>query len=118
MEKPIIHKHEYQPQVIKKCNECNRRREILNKDHQMCHVCYKYGPSGNKVIDDFIRYTQINHVKKHGKMEFVPYEQFINVKYIAEGGFSKIYKATWIDGPVINYKRIKEAIRDQIIQLF
>ena len=36
-------------------------------------------------------------------MEFVPYDQFKNIEFIAEGGFSKIYKATWIDGPVIDY---------------
>ncbi|PKK48917.1 hypothetical protein RhiirC2_859187 [Rhizophagus irregularis] len=35
-------------------------------------------------------------------MVFVPYDQFKNVEFIAEGGFSKIYKATWIDGPVMN----------------
>ena len=36
-------------------------------------------------------------------MEFVPYEQFKNVEFIAEGGFSKIYKATWIDGPITDW---------------
>ena len=36
-------------------------------------------------------------------MEFVPYDQFNNIEFIAEGGFSKIYKATWIDGPVKSY---------------
>ena len=34
-------------------------------------------------------------------MVFVPYDQFKDVKFIAEGGFSKIYKAIWIDGPTI-----------------
>ncbi|RGB40387.1 kinase-like domain-containing protein [Rhizophagus diaphanus] len=33
-------------------------------------------------------------------MVFVPYDQFTNIEFIAEGGFSKIYKATWIDGPI------------------
>ncbi|CAB5115977.1 unnamed protein product [Rhizophagus irregularis] len=33
-------------------------------------------------------------------MEFVPYNQFKNIEFIAEGGFSKIYKATWVDGPI------------------
>src|ERR1700722_13512487 len=88
----------------KKCNECNKRRKTLEKSHQICHVCYKmkkiFKPSGNKVIDDFIRYTPTNLTKEKGKMEFAPYEQFKNVEYIAEGGFSKIYKATWIDGPI------------------
>jgi len=31
-------------------------------------------------------------------MKFVPYGQFENIEFIAEGGFSKIYKATWISG--------------------
>src|SRR4051794_23768286 len=56
--------------------------------------------SGNEVIDNFIRYTQTKNTKSPGKMEFVPYERFVNVEFIAEGGFSKVYKATWTtDGP-------------------
>ncbi|RGB35946.1 hypothetical protein C1646_758715 [Rhizophagus diaphanus] len=40
-----------------------------------------------------IEYTQ--------KMEFVPYDQFKKIEFIAEGKFNKIYKATtWIDGPI------------------
>ena len=66
---------------------------------------YKPKPSGNKVVDDFIKHTQIDYVKKEGKMEFVPHDQFKNIEFIAEGGFSKIYKATWTDGPVENYNR-------------
>ena len=91
-----------------RCGECKKKRTPLDESHQICHVCYKtkavfrQKPSGNKVIDDFIKHTQINYVKKAGKMEFVPHDQFKNIEFIAEGGFSKIYKATWIDGP-INY---------------
>jgi hypothetical protein len=88
----------------KKCNECNKRRKPLDESHQICHICYKmktiFKPSGNKIIDDFIRHTQINLVKHQGKMEFVPFDQFKNIEFIAEGGFSKIYKATWVDGPI------------------
>jgi hypothetical protein len=102
----------------RKCNECKRRRKTLNESHQICHVCYKikmvytYGSSGNEIIDEFIRYTQVKLVNTFGKMEFVPYKQFKNVEFIAEGGFSKIYKATWIDGPVINYHN-KKNIRNK-----
>ena len=91
------------------CSECNKKRTPFNESHQICHVCYKtkevYNPkpSGNKIIDDFIKHTQINNVKKAGKMEFVPHDQFKNIEFIAEGGFSKIYKAIWIDGPVFDY---------------
>ncbi|RIA85114.1 kinase-like domain-containing protein, partial [Glomus cerebriforme] len=38
-------------------------------------------------------------------MEFVPYDQFKDIKFIAEGGFSKIYKATWIDGPIRGWNK-------------
>ena len=92
-----------------RCGECKKRRKTLDESHLICHVCYKIKavynpkPSGNKIIDDFIRHTQINYVKNEGKMEFVSHDQFKNIEFIAEGGFSKIYKATWIDGPVLDY---------------
>src|ERR1044072_8010433 len=100
----IVKKRDY-----KKCNGCKKTRKIL-ESHQICRICYKakeLKTSGNKVIDDFIRYTQTNHIRKEGKMEFVPYDQFKNIEFIAEGGFSKIYKATWVDGPVINYGKMR-----------
>ncbi|RGB43014.1 kinase-like domain-containing protein [Rhizophagus diaphanus] len=59
-----------------------------------------FKPSGSKIIDEFIRHTQINYVRKEGKLEFIPYDQFKNIEFIAEGGFSKIYKAIWKDGPI------------------
>src|SRR3954468_3095934 len=81
-------------QTIVKCNERNRRRKTSDE--------YKTATqSGNKVIDDFIKYTQTNYINKKGKMEFVPYDQFENVEFIAEGGFSKVYKATWINSPIL-----------------
>ncbi|GBC26752.2 kinase-like domain-containing protein [Rhizophagus irregularis DAOM 181602=DAOM 197198] len=103
MEQPVSYKHKTdilisdntpstQPtrksqNIYKKCNECNIKRKIFDKSHEICHVCYnikkilKPKQSGNKVIDDFIRYTQ--------------------------RGFSKIYKATWVDGPINNWDEIK-----------
>ena len=98
---PTIVKSTRKRKTYKKCNECNRRRKTLDESHQICHVCYNtkkiYKQSGNKIIDDFIKHVQINYVKQDGKMVFVPYDKFENVELIGEGGFSKIYKATWID---------------------
>src|SRR5437667_8417575 len=93
------------------CYECNQKK-LLYKNHQVCRNCYKaktlYKPSGNKVIDDFIKCALINVNKLTGKMEFVPYDRFKNVEFIAEGGFSKIYKATWIDGPIKGWDNQKQ----------
>ena len=93
------------------CNECNQKK--LDVNNQVCRNCYKaktlYKPSGNKVIDDFIKYTLINDNKFVGKMEFVPYDRFKDIEFIAEGGFSKIYKATWIDGPIKGWNDQKQS---------
>ena len=71
------------------------------------HLLYK---SGNKVVDDFIKHIQTN--LEVNMMEFVSYNLFNNIQFIAEGEFSKIYKATWIDGNIqgwnkegMNFKR-------------
>ncbi|PKK62772.1 HCP-like protein [Rhizophagus irregularis] len=48
-----------------------------------------YKQSGNEIIDEFIKFTQINF----------SYDRFKNIEFIKARGFSKIYKATWIDGP-------------------
>jgi hypothetical protein len=92
-------------QNYKKCDECNRKRKNFDKVHKICHICYKartiFISSENKLIDDFIKYTLINNYdKRNGKMEFVPYDRFVNIELIAEGGFGKIYKAIWTDGPI------------------
>ena len=94
-----------------KCPQCKKSRRP-SKGHKICHVCYKsntlFKPIGNKIIDDFIKYTQYNDIRNKGKMEFVPYDQFKDIEFIAEGGFSKVYKATWIDGPIINFNSKKQ----------
>ncbi|GES96366.1 kinase-like domain-containing protein [Rhizophagus clarus] len=101
----------------KKCNKCKRER-TCDENEKICHTCFKIKTmlksSGNKVIDDFIIYTQINNDSRRGKLEFVPYEQFKNIKFIARGGFSKIYKATWVDGPIKNWDDIKHKDRNII----
>ncbi|RGB40127.1 hypothetical protein C1646_739788 [Rhizophagus diaphanus] len=101
----------------KQCSECNKIRTPSHKSHQICQICYKAKkriiPSGNKVIDDFIKYTQINYAKKNGKMIFVPYEKFKNIELIGEGGFSKIYKATWIDSKISSIGTLDHSLRNE-----
>jgi hypothetical protein len=109
----------------KKCNECKKIRKNL-ESHQICRICYEakgLKTSGNKVIDDFIKYTQTNYVKKGAKMEFVPHDQFKNIEFIAEGGFSKIYKATWFNRTVVlkklnNSKNITSKELNEVCTMF
>ncbi len=80
------------------------------KNYAIDHLLYR---SGNKVVDDLISYTQINNSLEAKILEFVPYNQFKNIEFIAEGGFSKVYKANWMDGYIqdwnkkeLNFERI------------
>ena len=85
----------------KRCDDCKQVRKPSDENHQICRICYKVGKlelSGNKTIDEFIKYTNVNRAIRRGNMEFVPYDQFKNVEFIAEGGFSQVYKAEWIAG--------------------
>ncbi|EXX64336.1 uncharacterized protein OCT59_011794 [Rhizophagus irregularis] len=62
--------------------------------------------SGNDDIDNFIKSSIYNaHLKyigdgKYGPsfLEWVPFDRFEDMKQIGEGGFAKVYSATWIDG--------------------
>lgn len=108
--KPTINSlmtHKPHLKMFKNCTECNRI--IFSEINANCYQCCKLRSiplSGNKVVDDFIRrYTLVN-----GEVciEFVPFDKFKDVKYIGEGGFSRVYSATWKEGPIANWNDEKQ----------
>ncbi|POG81684.1 uncharacterized protein OCT59_012284 [Rhizophagus irregularis] len=57
--------------------------------------------SGNDDIDNFIKDSIYNIRKSYDYpifLEWVPFDRFEDMKQIGEGGFAKVYSATWIDG--------------------
>ncbi len=56
--------------------------------------------SKNEFIDKFIQETQLSANYKNQILEWIPYNQFENIKFLDRGGFSIIYEATWLDGPI------------------
>ena len=69
--------------------------------------------SGNEFIDRFIQETQLNNRLKKRVLEWIPYNRLENIKYLDKGGFSTIYEAIWLDGPIKEYYDIeKELIRN------
>ncbi|CAB5370435.1 unnamed protein product [Rhizophagus irregularis] len=55
--------------------------------------------SGNEIIDDFIQEMQFK-INDHNDIvfEWIPYNQFNNIKEIGKGGFATVYSAKWKDG--------------------
>ena len=58
--------------------------------------------SGNEFIDKFIQESQLKVQNNKQVLEWIPYNRFENIEYFDKGGFSTIYNAIWLDGP-INY---------------
>ena len=56
--------------------------------------------SGNKEIDEFIQKFQLNATCGDEVLEWIPYEKFENIEYLAKGGFGIVHKAKWIDGQI------------------
>ncbi|RHZ58767.1 hypothetical protein Glove_368g4 [Diversispora epigaea] len=94
----------FEPADYRICHNCGKETYIDIR--KLCQQCYT---SGNKNIDNFIKHTQISGLKLFLKeyhklkpelqpylyLEWVPFNNFLDIEYIAEGGFSKIFKATW-----------------------
>ncbi|CAB4407337.1 unnamed protein product [Rhizophagus irregularis] len=108
-----------------KCNYCYNKENDPNEKIRMrlgsckeCHRVIEYSvgclfciiehfkkdfnkwTSGNKIIDELIQEIQLSFNNYNDLLEWIPYNKFENIKYIAKGGFSKVYSAEWIDGRI------------------
>ena len=98
----------------------------MNTDDRWCKECLKNDlktkfakTSGNEKINKFIQDMQekINDPTDI-IFEWVPYDQFNNIKEIGKGGFATVYSAIWKDGPLhYNEKEYSRNQNTQIIKL-
>jgi|ERR1051325_1305740 hypothetical protein len=82
------------------CKSCNSKR---------FQQSFKNWTGKNSDVDKLIQTSQLNAKNQYGKLEWIEYDRFENVEYIAKGGFGKIHKADWKDGYIMkwNYKANK-----------
>ena len=84
------------------CEECKQEKTYTN----WCKSCnakrfqenFSNWTSGNDDIDNFIQLTQLSAIWYREVLEWIPYNRFYDIQYIAKGGFGEVYKANWIDG--------------------
>ncbi|GES90749.1 kinase-like domain-containing protein [Rhizophagus clarus] len=92
-----------------KCKECLNIHEDLNGclscNPQRFQRDFNKWTSGNEIIDRLIQENQLL-VRRYGLLEWIPYDRFTNINYIAEGGFAKVYSATWIDGQIKKWSQL------------
>jgi hypothetical protein len=70
-------------------------------------------PNGNGIIDDFIQEMQLN-IKNHYDVifEWIPYDQFNEIKEMGKNSSITVHSAIWKDGPLYYNDEKKEYIRD------
>ncbi|CAB4424255.1 unnamed protein product [Rhizophagus irregularis] len=59
---------------------------------------FKNWTSGNNDIDNLIQKCQLESLMPNTIIEWIPYSNLQNIKYLTKGGFSEIYTADWIGG--------------------
>ncbi|RGB36237.1 kinase-like domain-containing protein [Rhizophagus diaphanus] len=85
------------------CETCKQP----NTCHHYCRSCksqhfqqnFKNWTSGNHDVDEFIQKTQLKAEYEWELVEWIEYDKFKDVEYLAKGGFGTTYKAVWKDGP-------------------
>ncbi|PKC03026.1 hypothetical protein RhiirA5_503689 [Rhizophagus irregularis] len=78
------------------CCDCyDREIDIIEKKR----IEFENWTSRNEVIDKLIQDNQ-NIGRKYGLLEWISYDKFTNINYIAKVGFAKVYSAIWKDGPI------------------
>ncbi|RHZ46803.1 hypothetical protein Glove_606g149 [Diversispora epigaea] len=88
------------------CDECHQ-----DSIRHWCHSCkakrfqneFTKWTSEDSEIDKFILHIQLNANKHQGILEWIPFDRFDDVTYVAKGGFSTVYKAKWLDGPLLSW---------------
>ncbi|CAB4413187.1 unnamed protein product [Rhizophagus irregularis] len=90
------------------CKKCKR----LNTGGSYCRSCnsqrfkqnFKNWTSGNHDVDEFIQKAKLKAEDSYKIIEWIEYDKFEDVEYLAKGGFGTTFKAVWKDGPwEINY---------------
>src|SRR5215213_4252129 len=91
----------------KECSRC----KLTRYSDRFCEGCislqlqslFTTWTSGNNIVDNFIQQCQMKSSLPNYILEWIPFEQFVKVTKLTEGGFSSIYKATWTRGNIVDY---------------
>jgi hypothetical protein len=83
---------------FKWCNDC-----------KLTHFSFNYGNflSENNEINNILKdnYCKSNKISEF--IEWIPHESFIDITFINQGGFSKVYSALWPNNCIYEWNQIK-----------
>ncbi|GES79652.1 kinase-like domain-containing protein [Rhizophagus clarus] len=91
------------------CHECNKKRPYKN----WCNPCYsshfrksfRKWTSGNKLLDKFIRKSQLSSISRMNCLEWIPRYHLTDVELLCNNDSGSVYSAIWIDGFIIDWNK-------------
>src|SRR5438067_1772479 len=100
------------------CGKCGK--EYNDKRNEWCKPCqinyfknkFVNWTSGNEKIDNFIQEKQLSIDNYYDRvLEWIPYNQFNDIKEVGKNVTTTVYLAIWKDGPLYYDDGKKELIR-------
>ena len=79
---------------------------IIGTSYAMLNIFqqnFKNWTSGNSDVDKLIQESQLNAKNKHEKLEWVEYDRFENIEYVAKRCFGTVNKAFWKEGWILSW---------------
>ncbi|GBB87992.1 hypothetical protein RclHR1_01450020 [Rhizophagus clarus] len=106
------------------CENCGKMYTDIG--HKWCKPCqikdieqdFANWTSENKKIDKLIQEMQLK-INKYNDVivEWIPYDQFDDIKKIGKGGFSTVYSASWTNGPLQyreDHKKLERKCNEEV----
>jgi hypothetical protein len=75
----------------------------------VAHFSFNYGnlPSENNDINTILKDNYCKSSKISEFIEWIPYNSFIDITFINQGGFSKVYSALWLNNNIYEWDHIE-----------
>ncbi|PKC58648.1 kinase-like protein [Rhizophagus irregularis] len=94
-------------------------RSLITRATLYCEFCvqnylktnFSNWTSGNVNIDNLIQKCQSETLMPSMIVEWIPYNNLQNVRYLTKGGFSEIYTADWVDGKYEEWDSKKQQLK-------
>ena len=111
----ILHNKYFDKGFEKYCVKCGKIYTDIQ--YKWCIPCQvEENTSGNEKIDNLIQEMQLKvNDERNIMFEWIPYNQFNDIREIGKGEFARIYSAKWKDGPLNYYFNKRKYIKDSNI---
>ncbi|CAG8751020.1 14117_t:CDS:2, partial [Acaulospora morrowiae] len=80
------------------------------------HVSSRHYQRGNILTATYTKICGCGQENFKGILEWIPYEEFLDIEYIRIGGFTKVYKATWHRGHIKHLNLLTGVVRSESVK--